>query len=346
VQIAQAALAQAEADAAHAVAYTYLAALYAREQQRVADEAVAKLKDLEKFASDFVEAGATTVTKRNVEQIRVYSLVAQSRREEAVQGVERALSGLREAMGVGPDCPIALAADGLPDVNPPVDRQQVIALAVARRGEVAQAATAVEVTCLEIDAQAANRHGRRVNTFAAGSDIHANVLPAGEHGTAAYKPGAVALEMPTLIAGSRDDRVEQARAYHARAQAVAEKARGLVALEAEQAYLHWLEAARKAPTARKAADDARRLSDALRKEYEPRNPRTRMEDLLNAGVVASQLRVQANEARYQLLRALASLERATGGGFCAGLDVPTAPAAPATNGKNNENDMDQNRTER
>ena len=331
VQSAQAALAQAEADAVHSVTFTYLAALYARQQVEVADKALVDLKGLQDLAKEIVNSGSRPdVTGRHVDQIGVYILVARARREEAVQGFNRAVSGLREAMGVGPDYPLALADARMPGTNPAVDRDQVIAQAVARRGEVAQAATAAEVTCLEVDAQASNRHGRKVNTFAAGSDIHANVLPAGEHGEN-YKPGAVALEMPTLIAGSRDDRMEQARAYHARAQAVADKARGLVALEAEQAYLRWLEASRKAPPAREAADAAEKLSAGLRQRFDPRAARITMDELLNAGVLSSQLRIQANQAHYQLLIALASLERVTAGGFAAGLDLPAPPAG--ANGK-------------
>src|SRR5205807_2692983 len=133
-------------------------------------------------------------------------------------------SGLREALGVGPDCPLTLAADRLPALEPPVDRAQVLAAALARRGEVIQAATAVQVTCLEIDAQESSHH-RQLNTFAAGSDIH--VSP---------------------------------------------------------------------------------------------------DDLINAGVLASQLRGQANQAYYQVLQALAALERVTAGGFHAGFEA-AAPAA-------------------
>jgi outer membrane protein TolC len=330
VKIAEAGLAQAEADAVHAVTYTYLAALYARQQQEVGDRAIESLKQLEDLMQSAVSAGTRKdVSEETVERIRVYILVARSRREEAVAGVERALSGLREAMGVAPDCPLVLAADRPPEVDVTADRGAVVSAALARRGEVAQAALVTQVTCIEIQAQEANHH-RQVYTFAAGSDIHANPLPAGQRGEN-YQPGAVGLEVPVLLAGSREDRAAQARAYHARAAAVADKARGLIALEADQAYLRWLEASRRMRPAREAADRAEKLQAGLRGRFDPRGTRVGPDELINAGVLASQLRLEANQDTYRMLQALAGLERATAGGFCAGFEA--AGPAPETDRK-------------
>src|SRR5260370_18523277 len=94
--------------------------------------------------------GRKDVSQRNVDQIDVSLLVTRGRREEAVEGVERALSALREAMGVGCDFPIQLADTRLPRVNPAVDKDQMVALALARRGELVQAFAASEVTSLQI----------------------------------------------------------------------------------------------------------------------------------------------------------------------------------------------------
>jgi outer membrane protein TolC len=275
------------------------------------------LKSLQESIKQAVEDGTRKdVTTRHVDQIGVYILVAQSRREEALQGRERALSALREAMGVGPDFPLVLADNRLPELKPAVEREQIVAAAISRRGEIAQAALAAEVTCLEVDAQQSSCR-LKAETFAAGSDIHVDVLPAGVHEDL-YKPGALAPEMPTLLAGHKGDRVEQARAYTARAEAVAQKTRGLIALEAEQAYFRWLEANRKGAPAREAAAGAEKLSKGLRDKFDPRVARVTPDELINTGVLASQLRLQANEAAFHELLALAALERVTGGGFCAG----------------------------
>jgi hypothetical protein len=318
VQAGQAALAHAEADTLHAVTYSYLSVLYARQQLAVADEALASLKSLREAIKQAVDDGTRKdVTSRQVDQIDVYILVAKSRREEAVEGQDRALSALREAMGVCADFPLVLADTNLPELKPAVEREQIVASALARRGEVAQAALAAEVTCLEIEAQQANCFKLKAETFAAGSDIHVDVLPAGVHDEV-YKPGAIGPEMPTLLAGHKSDRVEQARTYSARADAVADKTRGLIVLEAEQAYLRWLEANRKTPPAREAAAAAEKLSKGLREKFDPRVPKVTPDELINAGVLASQLRLQANQAAFHELLGLAALERVTGGGFCAG----------------------------
>lgn len=318
VQIAQAALAQAEADTLHGVAYSYLAALYARQQQAVADEGIANLTALRDRLKEYLDAGEKNIRRSDVDRASVYLAVGRSRREEAVQGYERALSALREAMGVCSDFPVVPADAGMPAPKTSVEREHVVASALARRGEIAQAATAAEVTSLEIDAQQTT-HRPKADTFAAGSDIHAAPLPAGVHDDI-YKPGALGLEMPRLLAGSKGDRVEQARAYSARAEAVVAKTRGLIALEAEQAYLRWLEANRKVVPAREAATAADALFKELKKNFDPQKDKPTPDQLINAGVMASQLRIQANQAAYQELLALAALERVTAGGFCAGFE--------------------------
>jgi outer membrane protein TolC len=200
-----------------------------------------------------------------------------------------------------------------------VNRQEVIALALARRGEIAQAATAAQVTDYEVKAQG-TRWLPSMRTFASGSDIHAQSIPYGNF-EENYKPGAVGLEMPTQLVGSRSHRIDQAQAYNARAEAFSDKTRGLIALEAEQAYLRWLEASRKAKDFEKAMLDAEALAQGVRKDFRPDDAKITINDLLDASVLASQLRVQFNQARYQEVLALAALERVTAGGFCARLDA-------------------------
>jgi outer membrane protein TolC len=322
VTIAQAGVANAEGDTLFGVTYAYLATLYARQQLDVADNAIADLKNLEDLAREIVKGDLRKdVTNRHVEQIATYVLVAQGRREDAVEGVHRARAALREAMGVGTDFSVRLPDVSLDKIlpgHPTVDHDQIVALAVARRGEVAQTGTAAQVVCLEINAQKALLLPN-ARTFASGSDVHAQPVPAGSYG-AEYKPGALALEMPPMLPGGRSGRIEQAQAYHARAEAMAEKTRNLIVLEAEEAFYRWREASKKAVLLGKAADAAEKLFKDLRAGFDPRGSRVTLDEVLNAGVTARQVRVQANEARYQELLALAALERATVGGFCAGFE--------------------------
>src|SRR5262249_17471890 len=152
---------------------------------------------------------------------------------------DRALSALREAMGLDADCPLAVDEGEIKTVEPPA-KEAIVAVALAQRSEMTQVANAAQVTCLEVSAQR-RMCGLKANTFPAASDIHAREVPQGRYDNE-YRPGALALEMPVLMPGCRGDRVNQAQALHARTEAVVEKTQRLIALDAEQAYLRWQEA--------------------------------------------------------------------------------------------------------
>src|SRR5262249_20655619 len=139
VQAADAAVTLAEADALYGVTFSYLSVLYANEQLQVADAAIEDLKRLLESVQKSVESGDARreIGKTQVDLIRTYLLAAQARREEAVEGLQRAASALREAMGVGPSCPVTLAQSKLPDLDVTPDKEQILALALARRGEMA-----------------------------------------------------------------------------------------------------------------------------------------------------------------------------------------------------------------
>jgi hypothetical protein len=203
-------------------------------------------------------------------------------------------------------------AAALPDATARPSHDEVIAQALARRAELVRAGVFVEVTCLEADAQATHHH-KRVETFAAGSDIHAVPVPQETHNNE-YRPGGVLPEMPTLLAGSRADRVKRAQSLHSRAQAMAETTRNLIALEAEDAFLRWEEAAAQIPEARGAAEAGDKLADDLNKDFTS-GLRVKVEDVVNGRVLASQARSQYNEFLYRQILALADLQRITGGTF-------------------------------
>jgi len=244
--------------------------------------------------------------------------------EEARQGQKRAEAALREAMGVGPEFVFVLPKRDLPcpRVNPQLE--EVTALALARRGELVQAYTLVEVICLEIDAQATTCMPN-MRTFASSSDIHAKPIPSGDMGGVNYRPVIVGPEMPAFLSGSRSARVEQARDYHQRAQAVAAKAHNLIVLEVEDVYRRWLDKSRKATHLETAYREARRFSERVKESFNKRMPSyPNIDEVINAGLVTTRLQLEWKEAHYQSLLALAALERATAGGFS--IDFDTAPA--------------------
>jgi outer membrane protein TolC len=317
ITAAAAALDQAERETVYAVTRSYFTVVYAREQERIARSVVERLGAVRDTAKRQLDAGARDVTSSDVQRTTVYLRLAETKRLQATQGVRRALAALREAVGLGCDvAPLDVPAGPLPEPDARPNEDEIIAAALARRGELVRAKVFADVTCLEVEAQGTSMHPKMA-TFAAGSDIHGLQVPQGVHNHD-YRPGAVPPEMPTLLAGPRPERVQRARALHARAAAVVEVTRNLIVLEAEDAYLRWEEAVREAAKAREAADTGDQWANDVSKDFTA-GLKVKVEEVINARVLASQARAQYHEFLYRQILALAELERVTGGGFCAGL---------------------------
>jgi len=325
VSAAAAAVDQAEREAVYAVTRTYFALQYAREQERIARSVVERLTATRDAAKRQLDAGARDVSAADVNRATIYVRLAAARRTQAGQGVKRALAALKEAIGLQPEEYVDVPVAELPDAGVRPSHDEIVAQALARRAELARAGVLVEVTCLEAEAQGSSHH-KRVETFAAGSDIHASQVPQGIQNNE-YRPGGVPPEMPTLLAGSRSDRVKRAQSFNARAQAVAETTRNLIVLEAEDAFLRWEEAALQVPDAREAAEAGDKLADDVSKDFTA-GLRVKVEDVINSRVLGSQARSQYNEYLYRQILALADLERITGGAFNARL-VEATIAQPA-----------------
>jgi outer membrane protein TolC len=323
VTAATAALDRAEHEAIYAVTRTYFTVLYAREQEKLAGDVIDQLSAIHENAQQQVKAGAKDITNRDVQRTLVYLRLAQARRVQAAQGVKRALAALAEAIGLEPEACLDVPAGRLPSPGVRPCLGDVVAAALARRAEIVQTNIFAEVAALEVDAQATGHH-LRMETFASGADIHAQPVPQGVHDDE-YRPGANPPQMPDMLAGPRPSRMKTAQSYSARAAAVAEETRNLLALEARNAFYRWEEASQQASHAHEAADTGKNLADGLNKDYIADPTKKKLEDLVTARVLASQARSQYNEYLFRLILALADLQRVTAGAFCAGL----APA-PAT----------------
>src|SRR5207237_81831 len=119
--------------------------IYAREQKRVADDVVANFRFYHERVRELVKKGESRdLTTSTVDKISVYLGLAEGRQAEAVRGIERALAALREAMGLAPDCNLQVPEDKLPFTEFDLQRDQIVALALARRGELVQAVTVSE----------------------------------------------------------------------------------------------------------------------------------------------------------------------------------------------------------
>jgi outer membrane protein TolC len=317
VGAASAALERTEIETIYSVTRLYYSVLYAREQKKVTDDVAKNLETTLDTAKNLVKGGSRDVTTSTVDKITVYLRLAQTRQSEANRGIKRATAALREAIGLGPECHIRIVPASLDVTGSNPDLNEIVRLALARRGEIGQASALSEITCLEIDAQRSKLFGLKVPTFAAGADIHSQPVPTGE-ADGEYKPGALAPEMPTLLAGHRRDRAARASDLYARSTAVVDKTRNLIALDAEDAFYRWEEFAARVEATREAAEKSAKLADDTRKDFGA-GQKVKPEDVLTNEVLAAQARAQYNEARYQLILSLAGLERATGGGFKSGL---------------------------
>jgi outer membrane protein TolC len=318
VVIASAGAMQAEWETIYAVTRNYFSVLYAREQEKVAADVIGDLKATYLTAKGFVDEGTRrNVNKNNLDQILTYQLLAESRLVDAQRGAERSLAALREAMGVEPGCKIEITQSGLPVPRVELTRDQVIQMALGRRGELTQAVNVAEVLALEVDAQGTSCL-LSFRTFASMVDLHARPIPQGFH-NGDYRPEAVGLEMPTHLAGKRQDRINRARDLNTRADAVVEKTRNLIALEAENTFLKWQEANDKIPKTQGAAQKAIRLGKDTQKNFAG-DQNVTVRDVLDALVLDVQARVTHNEVLYRHLLALADLQRVTAGGYSIGLD--------------------------
>ena len=97
--------------------------------------------------------------------------------------------------------------------------------------------------------------------------------------------------------------------------------RQAIALDAENTYLKWEEANSKVGQTRTAKETARRLADNTRKGYTS-NQKVKPEDVLTNEVLAAQSEAQYNEALWNLIIAIADLERVTAGGITADFVAP------------------------
>ncbi|HLJ96787.1 MAG TPA: TolC family protein [Gemmataceae bacterium] len=314
ITIAYAGLCQAEWETVYAVTRTYFGVVYARQQLRVADDLVNSLRFYQERVRDLVNKGESPKdwTTSTVDKITIYLELADVRRAEALRGIDRAIAALREAMGVGPEMPLDVADQSLPVPNVGANRGQIVALALGRRGELVQVVTAAEVADLEVNAQG-KTFRPTAPTFASGADIHARPVPQGISNHE-YRPGATGLEMPPNLAGTRSSRIEHARDLSARAAAVVDKTRNLIALEAEDMYYKWEEATRKVPQSDTAEQAGNRLARNTREDFRAAQ-RVKIEDILTNEALAAQAAAAHNEALYQLVVALADLQRVTAGGF-------------------------------
>jgi outer membrane protein TolC len=313
ISINAAGLQQAEWETRYAVTRTYWSVQYAQQQRNVVDSVIDKLKNAYDKAERLVKAGDPNikVTQIDVDTLKLNLEFAKAKRAEADVGMLKATAGLREAIGLGLSDPLAIPVQPLPTDVPNIDKNALIAYALANRGEITQAALTKDVTDLEIRAQHWSFNPTS-KTFAAGSDIHAKQIPQGV-ANGEYRPGAFGPEMPPFLVGRRPERMQRASDFADRAQAVVDKTHNLIALEVEASYLKWLEAAEKIKNLRDTPDAAAKIAATVQGRFDGGN--VSGEELLRSQTMEDYARSQYTEALFNQVLALAALERSTAGGY-------------------------------
>jgi hypothetical protein len=313
VTVASASLEQAEWETRYAVVRNYYSVIYAREQLKVVHRMKEKLAEALTMAEKLVKAGDPEIKVSNldVEVLRLNLKLLRSKEVEAEIGISKAGAALREALGVGLDYPMEVAEGRLPPLVKEFNRNELVAMAMARRGEIVQATTFNQIMSLEIDAQGKLR-GPNGRTFASGADIHAKPIPQGV-ANGEYRPGAIGPEMPASLAGKKAQRIERAQDLYARSVAVVDKTNNLVTLEVEATYLKWLEAAEKVKSLEGTPKIAGNITDKVKKEFD--KGKTTGEAILRAQGMEEQIAASYNEALYLHALALAAMERVTAGGY-------------------------------
>lgn len=292
----------------------YYTVIYARQQQQIADDVVFKLVELIRLAEIQIEQKMPgDITRAKIDTMKIGLAKAKTLQLQARTGEQRAYAGLREVMAVDRSFVFRVADDELPLMaqKAPLTVDEVIAMALARRPEMALAAAGVDAFRLEVYAQARIPFRRTVPTFASGSDIHGRPIPQGSRDEN-YRPEAIAPEMPVQLVGSKYDRVCKAMAHSQRADAVYEKARNLIALEAENGFLTFEQSADRVAIAKDEFLVSMNLKDRVLEQFaEARSPK---DQLMQGYVLASQGEADFVDAMYQYILTLAALERITAGG--------------------------------
>jgi outer membrane protein TolC len=318
----------------------YYTSVYAKQQQQLAKQVVDRLHflvELGRKLLDDPKLDPKTLEGFNTLKLRMMEtglLEAKKLHATAELGRQKALAGLREVMGVdGREFQFRVADDPLLELDPdkpgffrwkpntglPLMRQnvsltmdRVVELALERRPELVLAAAGLDAFRLEVYAQGKIPFRRVVPTLAAGADIHSKPIPQAIRTATEYRPGMINPEMPTQLVGSKYDRVCRAMAFAQRAEALYEKARNLIVVEAETTFLDFELASEKLTLAKQQFD----LSKDIQQRARDQQDITKAKDqLVQAEIVAAKAQSEYVQAVYDYLLALSALERVTAGGI-------------------------------
>jgi outer membrane protein TolC len=298
----------------------YYTAVYARQQQQLAENVVTRLEFLVEVGRELLKTEKDPLRLEGFNTLKLRIMEDGLQQARALQasakvGRQKALAGLREVMAVDARTfPFRIKDEEMPVMKQNVEltRDRVVELALERRPELVLAAAGVDAFRLEVYAQGKVPFKRVVPTLASGKDIHATEIPPSIRGSNEYRPGGIIPEMPVQLVGSKFDRVCRAMAFAQRAEAVYEKARNLIIVEAEGTYYDFELAAERLGYAKQRFEISKDIQQRARDAADTTKAK---DQLLQAEVVAAKAQSDYLQAVQEYLLTLAALERATAGGI-------------------------------
>lgn len=309
--IGQADVLKVQYEAIYDVTRLYYTFIYARQQEVTATDIIDQMEVFYGIAEELLKQGAQPDLNQ-FSLFRMEDAIAEVKRPRITAriGQQKALAALKEAMGVEQSFSFVPKDTEMPLMGGEVTQEQVVNFAMTRRPEMILASAGLDVFRLEVCAQNAIARRQQVPTLASGSDLHSRSVPAA-HRNGEYRPGALSPEMPSMLVGTRDDRVARAREYSSRQESVLEKTRNLVELEATNSYLDWKSSVDRLNLAKIRFESSQKMIDLSRKSA----PNIRKYDqLILNEALAAKSQAEYLEAVYENIKALATLERVTTGG--------------------------------
>lgn len=296
------------------VTRAYYGVLLARELERVAEEARGQFQATENLAQSLLKTGNEYITTADLRRATAGRLLAENQKLQTRRAAEQALAGLRAAMGLRQVMPLEVADARLVYAAAALDRDALLALALARRPEMAKAQLAVQAAELERKVAKAQFHPD-VGAFARMTTIQQNRDYPNPTVPTQFAAGIEA-SLPLVAGGRRVAERHKADALIEAASAARDVVRNQIELEVVQAYLEWEEMAERLPLAKRVVDNLEAAMKALRDELalglEDKDYPRHFDNRLSTRLLLS----QAEAAYYQQVLAynlaLAKVRLATG----------------------------------
>lgn len=324
---------------AYNVSRAYMTVLLSHDLYQCADSASKYASGVAQIAQTLVDDGDRYVSNADILRAEAFSALYAEQAAGMHVAQDRALAGLRLAMGMSQAEEIAIADSTLPTEEFQVDQQQLIQLALAQRPEMNKARTAVRLASLERTAAKSQYHPQ-VGAFASYNTINDDANFPNPNDTTQWAAG-VGATMPLYAGGRITSQVRQAN--YLTCQAV--EGRNLLGRIVEQEVVDaQLELEEMKARVREAAAAVNRSAAALKAfgdlDVDPADVPKHYENLLTTRLLLVTSRVRYIQTLYGYNVALARIRLAAGMSPQADLsqlgsddDPLGAPALPAPTGE-------------